>query len=95
MDTQQTTAFNLQKNISLFLIDKLESGDITEDRAAEIARKSLDVIPDDLTEGQSHSIIQTLTTTYPELTQVFHSQLEEKTKAADEAAIEQIKQNLS
>ncbi len=95
MDTQKTTSFTLQKSISLFLIDKLEAGDITEDRAAEIARESLDLIPDEMNEDQAHSIIQTLTTNYPELTQIFHSHMEEKTKVADEAEIEEIKKTLA
>jgi len=40
-------AFNLQKQIAIFLLDQLENKKITIKRAAEIAKQVLNIIPED------------------------------------------------
>jgi len=43
---------DLQKQIAYTLLDKMESGEMTTDRAAEIARKVEMLLPDSLTDEQ-------------------------------------------
>ena len=50
--------FSLQQRIGYTIINKLESGEITLDRSQEIARKVLEIIPEDASDDKLTEIIK-------------------------------------
>lgn len=81
----------LEKDIAVLLLDKLEHLQITLQRAGEISRFVISVLPDTLTDEQVKKIIPSLDDKFFELAEVVHKYLKkyeeaEKTQLAGQAA---------
>jgi len=65
----------LEKEIALLLLDKLEDLEITPERAAQIARFILHSLPDGINDEQISAIIPKLDDTFTELSGIVHQHL--------------------
>lgn len=75
--TSNTLLFNLEKDIVNLLLDKLESYNITLDRASQIAKFVLIHLPDNLTDEQIKKIIPSLDDEFIELAGVVHKYMDD------------------
>lgn len=73
--------FKLEKDIALLLLNRLEHLQMTEERAGEIARFTLQALPENLTDEQVRKILPSLDDKFFELAEIVHKHLEEYKEA--------------
>ena len=78
----------LEKEIALLLIEKLEHQQITLERAAEISRFIIISLPDNLTDKQVDDILPTLDDHFIELAAVVNKHLDEKMEIEKKSTID-------
>lgn len=85
--------FNLQKDIAVFLLNKLENMEITPERAAKTARYVSNLLKSNLTDEQVILLTPKLKENFPELSEIIQLQYqkeEDKNKSQAIASAEKL-----